>query len=173
MRLRITLPSFMSPKLLKLLPLWIWPTGDSDMSVTDALPCIAGRGRSGRGSLQRVSATPWTRRASFGWLMIDIAIRIAQDLILMKNPDPGLSATELEESRWCFSSVYLVDKLICCGRNPQLIPLDDSRSVLLPRAEKDFRARHRRIRTTTCQMLNDGYIANAGDRNVVPATLWL
>jgi hypothetical protein len=49
-------------------------------------------------------------------MKIGLAVRIAQDLRLMHEPDASMNYIEQEERRRVFWSVYLLDKLISCGR---------------------------------------------------------
>lgn len=51
-------------------------------------------------------------------MKIGLAVRIAQDLRLMYEPDASsnMNDVEREEHRRVFWSVYLLDKLVSCGR---------------------------------------------------------
>lgn len=72
----------------------------------------------------------------------------------MKEPDRGLPAVEQEERRRCFWSVYLLDRLVSCGKDRHPVLLDDSCSVQLPCSEGSFRAGHLES-TATIQQLSD------------------
>ncbi|CAG9982346.1 unnamed protein product [Clonostachys byssicola] len=78
-------------------------------------------------------------RTSSGWLKIGMAVRIAQDLQLMKEPSPLLPEVEQEEQRRVFWSIYLLDKLVSCqqGRPPALY--DEDCQVRLPYSEEAFK----------------------------------
>ncbi|KAF5518243.1 putative transcriptional regulatory protein [Colletotrichum aenigma] len=78
-------------------------------------------------------------RTSSGWLKIGLAIRIAQDLQLMREPSEKLSIIEQEERRRCFWSIYLLDKLVSCGKDRHLAISDEDCSVRLPCDETTFR----------------------------------
>lgn len=73
------------------------------------------------------------------WLKIGLSIRIAQDLRLMVEPDPGLSFREQEERRRTFWSIYVLDKLCSCGRNRPASIIDAHCRVRLPCSEENFR----------------------------------
>ncbi|KAI2703446.1 transcriptional regulator family: Fungal Specific TF [Penicillium roqueforti] len=93
-------------------------------------------------------------RARSGWLKIGLAARISQDLNLMSEPDQWLSYSEQEEHRRAFWSIYLLDKLISCGRSRPLIILDEDCEVQLPCDEHTFRHGERRQTSTIDQLLN-------------------
>ncbi|KAK6214903.1 hypothetical protein QIS74_07922 [Colletotrichum tabaci] len=79
-------------------------------------------------------------RTSSGWLKIGLAVRVAQDLQLMKEPSESLPTVEQEERRRCFWSIYLLDKLVSLGRDRHLAILDESCHVQLPCDEPTFRS---------------------------------
>ncbi|CAG8040287.1 unnamed protein product [Penicillium salamii] len=93
-------------------------------------------------------------RARSGWLKIGLAARISQDLHLMSEPDQWLSYSEQEEHRRAFWSIYLLDKLISCGRSRPLILLDEDCEVQLPCDESTFRHGEWRKTSTIGQLLN-------------------
>ncbi|POS78362.1 hypothetical protein DHEL01_v203243 [Diaporthe helianthi] len=78
-------------------------------------------------------------RISSGWLKIGLAIRIAQDLQLMKEPSEELSSVEREEHRRVFWSIYLLDKLVSCGKSRTPAISDEDCHVQLPCDEDTFR----------------------------------
>lgn len=93
-------------------------------------------------------------RVRSGWLKIGLAARISQDLHLMSEPNQWLSCSEQEEYRRAFWSVYLVDKLISCGRSRPLVILDEDCDVQLPCDEHAFRHGEWRKTNTISQLLN-------------------
>ncbi|KAF7561555.1 hypothetical protein G7046_g2582 [Stylonectria norvegica] len=79
-------------------------------------------------------------RISSGWLKIGLAVRIAQDLQLMREPNSALPAIEQEERRRTFWSVYLLDKLVSCGKaRPPAVSEEDCH-LQLPCDEQTIRA---------------------------------
>ncbi|KAF9774650.1 hypothetical protein IL306_007320 [Fusarium sp. DS 682] len=93
-------------------------------------------------------------RTSSGWLKIGLAVRICQDLQLMNEPSPMLPIVEQEERRRVFWSVYLLDKLVSCGRaRPPAIADEDCR-VQLPCEEEVFRTGTWKQTPTLHQLLN-------------------
>lgn len=56
------------------------------------------------------------------------------------EPDCGLSPTEREERRRVFWSVYLLDKLVSCGRNRPIVFRDEDCRICLPNSEMAFRS---------------------------------
>ncbi|KAJ5349564.1 hypothetical protein N7541_007291 [Penicillium brevicompactum] len=93
-------------------------------------------------------------RARSGWLKIGLAARISQDLHLMAEPDQWLSYSEQEEQRRAFWSIYLLDKLISCGRSRPLVILDEDCELQLPCDENTFRHGEWRKTSTIDQLLN-------------------
>ncbi|KAJ5786988.1 hypothetical protein N7457_001978 [Penicillium paradoxum] len=93
-------------------------------------------------------------RVRSGWLKIGLAARISQDLHLMSEPDQWLPYSEQEEHRRAFWSVYLVDKLISCGRSRPLVILDEDCEVQVPCEEHFFRNGEWRKTNTIGQLLN-------------------
>lgn len=69
-----------------------------------------------------------------------MAIRIAQDLQLMHEPENTLPALEQEERRRTFWSIYLVDKLISCSKGRPPAITDDDCHVQLPCDGETFKA---------------------------------
>ncbi|KAF4992024.1 hypothetical protein FDECE_13831 [Fusarium decemcellulare] len=91
-------------------------------------------------------------RTSSAWLKIGLAIRISQDLQLMEEPNIALPAVEQEERRRVFWSVYLLDKLVSCGRGRPSAAFAEDCHVQLPCDEETFRVGASK-RTTTLQQL--------------------
>ncbi|KAG7407162.1 hypothetical protein Forpe1208_v012688 [Fusarium oxysporum f. sp. rapae] len=55
-------------------------------------------------------------RTSSEWLKIGLAVRICQDLQLINEPSPMLHIIEQKKRRRIFWSIYLLYKLMFCGR---------------------------------------------------------
>jgi hypothetical protein len=72
---------------------------------------------------------------------------------MMSEPETLLSPTEREEFRRTFWSVYLLDKLVSCGRDRPMVLRDDDCSIQLPCSELSFRAGMSE-QTTTLQRLS-------------------
>ncbi|KAJ0110307.1 uncharacterized protein J7T55_000740 [Diaporthe amygdali] len=77
-----------------------------------------------------------TGEVSSGWLKIGIAVRICQELQLIKEPDRSLPLAEQEERRRTFWSIYLIDKLVSCGKDRRPAILDKDCHVSLPSDSK-------------------------------------
>ena len=60
------------------------------------------------------------------WLRIGLAVRLAQDLQLMTETATRLPSSEQEERRRVFWSIYLLDRLVSCGRSRPPAILDAS-----------------------------------------------
>ncbi|KAK5064314.1 hypothetical protein LTR84_000147 [Exophiala bonariae] len=82
-----------------------------------AMPIDLGTGQSRHGS---------------AWIKIGIAVRIAQDIGLMLDAAPHLPYAEQEERRRVFWSVYLLDRLVSCGRGRPPAIVDASCHLQLP-----------------------------------------
>ncbi|KAH6988341.1 fungal-specific transcription factor domain-containing protein [Ilyonectria destructans] len=93
-------------------------------------------------------------RTSSAWLKIGLAIRISQDLQLMEEPNITLPAIEQEERRRVFWSVYLLDKLVSCGRGRPSAVFAEDCHVQLPCDEETFRAGASKKTTTLQQLLS-------------------
>ena len=74
------------------------------------------------------------------WIKIGLSVRFAQSLRLNAEPDPLLPIWQREEHRRVFWSVYLLDKLVSCGRNHPPTILDTDCTLRLPSTEENFRA---------------------------------
>jgi len=66
------------------------------------------------------------------WVKIGLAVRLAQDLHLMEEPDATLPVSEKEEHRRTFWSIYLLERLVSCGRRRPPAILDGSFLLQLP-----------------------------------------
>ncbi|KIW83610.1 hypothetical protein Z517_02856 [Fonsecaea pedrosoi CBS 271.37] len=77
------------------------------------------------------------RRAA--WVKTGLAVRISQDLHLMREPDPALPIVDQEERRRLFWSVYLLDRFVACSRQRPSVILDADCQVQLPCDETHFR----------------------------------
>ncbi|KAF5544235.1 3-hydroxymethyl-3-methylglutaryl-coenzyme a lyase [Fusarium napiforme] len=93
-------------------------------------------------------------RTSSGWLKIGLAVRICQDLQLMNEPNPMLPIVEQEERRRVFWSVYLLDKLVSCGRARPPAIADEDCHVQLPCEEEVFRTGTWKQTPTLHRLLN-------------------
>ncbi|KAH9882750.1 hypothetical protein J1614_000116 [Plenodomus biglobosus] len=71
-------------------------------------------------------------RSGVAWVKMGLAIRLAQTLQLSKEPKSWLLPHEAEERRHTFWSVYLLDKLMACGRDRPPVILDADCTVRLP-----------------------------------------
>lgn len=71
-------------------------------------------------------------RHGSAWVKVGISVRIAQDCRLMLDPPAHLSITEQEERRRVFWSVYLLDRLVSCGRGRPPAIVDASCHLQLP-----------------------------------------
>lgn len=78
-------------------------------------------------------------RTSSAWLKIGLAVRIAQDLQLMKEPKATLPAIEQEERRRAFWSIFLLDRLVSCGQGRPPAISDEDCLVQLPCDQRTFR----------------------------------
>ncbi|KAH7129760.1 fungal-specific transcription factor domain-containing protein [Dactylonectria estremocensis] len=81
-------------------------------------------------------------RHGSAWVKIGLSVRIAQDLKLMVEDDASLPWPEREERRRVFWSVYLLDRLVSCGRCRPPAVLDASCQLLLPCDEPTYRSGH-------------------------------
>lgn len=78
-------------------------------------------------------------RSQLAWVKIGLSIRFAQTLRLDKEPGEDSSPMEQEEHRRTFWSVYLLDRLVSCGRNRPPTLLDNDCTIQLPCAEDQLR----------------------------------
>ncbi|VUC35542.1 unnamed protein product, partial [Clonostachys rosea] len=78
-------------------------------------------------------------RHGSAWVKVGLAVRIAQDCGLMLDNAAHLSYVEQEERRRVFWSVYLLDRLVSCGRGRPPAIVDASCHVQLPCDESTWR----------------------------------
>ncbi|KAK1253445.1 hypothetical protein MKX07_001522 [Trichoderma sp. CBMAI-0711] len=93
-------------------------------------------------------------RTSSGWLKIGLAVRIAQDLQLMREPSSTLSPIEQEEHRRAFWSIYLLDKLVSVGQSRPPAISEEDIHVQLPTDEDTFRRGLWKKTPTLHQLIN-------------------
>ncbi|KAL3479636.1 fungal-specific transcription factor domain-containing protein [Aspergillus californicus] len=93
-------------------------------------------------------------RINSGWLKLGLGARISQAMGLMREPDPWLPFAEQEERRRVFWSVYLLDKLISCGRSRPIVILDQDCQLRLPCIEDSFRKGEAKPTHTLHQLLD-------------------
>lgn len=74
------------------------------------------------------------------WVKIGIGAKFAQDLCLMFEPALSLPFSEQEERRRTFWSIYMLDRLMTCGRARPPVFSDAAITVQLPASETAFRA---------------------------------
>nr|RBQ87630.1 hypothetical protein FVER53263_20186 [Fusarium verticillioides] len=78
-------------------------------------------------------------RHGSAWVKVGLAVRIAQDCGLMLENAAHLSYAEQEERRRVFWSVYLLDRLVSCGRGRPPAIVDASCHLQLPCDESTWR----------------------------------
>ena len=78
-------------------------------------------------------------RHGAAWVKIGMAVRIAQDLGLMLEPPSHLPYVDQEERRRVFWSVYLLDRLVSCGRGRPPAIVDACCQLQLPCEEQIWR----------------------------------
>lgn len=84
--------------------------------------------------------TAGNSRHGSAWVKIGMAVRIAQDLrFMMEENSTRLSYADQEEQRRVFWSVYLLDRLVSCGRGRPPAILDASCQLQLPCDESSWR----------------------------------
>ncbi|KAJ5110309.1 hypothetical protein N7532_002954 [Penicillium argentinense] len=76
--------------------------------------------------------TAGPERHNSAWVKIGLAVRLAQDLHIMEEPDATLPASEKEEHRRTFWSIYLLESLVLCGRYRPPAILDGTFLLKLP-----------------------------------------
>jgi hypothetical protein len=79
-------------------------------------------------------------RHGSAWVKIGLSVRIAQDLRLMMDVNDTLSFADQEECRRTFWSVYLLDRLVSCGRARPPAILDACCQLQLPCKDAIWRA---------------------------------
>ncbi|KAL4913028.1 fungal-specific transcription factor domain-containing protein [Aspergillus aurantiobrunneus] len=78
-------------------------------------------------------------RQGAAWVKIGLAVRIAQELRLMIDDRVDLSPVDQEERRRVFWSLYLVDRIVSCGRGRPPAILEASCQLQLPCDERSWR----------------------------------
>ena len=78
-------------------------------------------------------------RHTSAWLRIGLSVRLAQNLKLMMESATHLPVSEQEERRRVFWSIYLLDRLVSCGRARPPAILDASCQLQLPCDEVTWR----------------------------------
>ncbi|RGP81367.1 zn 2cys6 transcription factor [Fusarium longipes] len=78
-------------------------------------------------------------RHGSAWVKVGLAVRMAQDCGLMLENATHISHAEQEERRRVFWSVYLLDRLVSCGRGRPPAIVDASCHVQLPCDESTWR----------------------------------
>lgn len=106
------------------------------------------------------------------WLKIGMAIRVAQDLGFMMEPDSTLSYADQEERRRVFWSIYILDKLCSCSRARPSAISDAHCRVQLPCDEVTFRNGAWKKMPTLDQLLSpqDAVIEHPGNLTLVVLT---
>ncbi|KAL2846380.1 fungal-specific transcription factor domain-containing protein [Aspergillus pseudoustus] len=84
--------------------------------------------------------TAGNRRHNSAWVKIGIAVRLAQDSRLTEEAEVPLSLSEKEERRRVFWSLYLLERLLSCGRCRPPAILDLTCSLQLPSDEDNYYA---------------------------------
>lgn len=79
-------------------------------------------------------------RHCFAWIKIGLAVRFAQDMKFMLESAHDLPFAVQEERRRVFWSVYLLDRLVSCGRARPPAILDASCQLQLPSDEDTWRS---------------------------------
>ncbi|KAH8680352.1 fungal-specific transcription factor domain-containing protein [Ilyonectria robusta] len=93
-------------------------------------------------------------RTSSGWLRLGLAIRLSQDADLQSEPPIFLPATEREERRRSFWSIYLVDRLMSCARSRPATISDHDCTLQLPCDEDAFQTAEWKQMPTLQEMLD-------------------
>ncbi|OQV03574.1 Fungal specific transcription factor domain-containing protein [Cladophialophora immunda] len=91
-------------------------------------------------------------RHALAWVKIGLSVRIAQSMRLMMENRTNMSYADQEERRRVFWSLYLLDKLVTCGRAQPPAILDASCQLQLPCSEVVWRAGSRQ-KTMSLQQL--------------------
>ncbi|KAJ3560206.1 hypothetical protein NPX13_g9383 [Xylaria arbuscula] len=93
-------------------------------------------------------------RHGSAWIKIGISVRIAQDLRLMMDSSTDFSYVDQEERRRVFWSLYLLDRIVSCGRARPPAILEASCQLQLPCGEKEWREGRQQV-TDTLDQLSD------------------
>ncbi|KAH0844014.1 hypothetical protein FOPE_08656 [Fonsecaea pedrosoi] len=98
-------------------------------------------------------------RHGAAWVKIGMAVRIAQDLRFMIEPGNHIPFDEAEERRRTFWSLYLLDRLVSCGRGRPPAILNASCQLQLPVDEATWRDRQWK-ETSKLEQLSNGAHSN-------------
>ena len=102
-------------------------------------------------------------RHGSAWVKIGLSVRIAQDLRLMMNGRPDLPIVDQEERRRVFWSLYLLDRIVSCGRARPPAILEASCQLQLPCDESAWRQGQLQTTDTLDQLSNKTLLnANLG-----------
>ncbi|CAK1359061.1 unnamed protein product [Cercospora beticola] len=82
--------------------------------------------------------TSGQKRHRLAWVKLGVAVRVAQELRLMNEATTPISYIEQEERRRTFWSLYLLDRLITCGRDRPAAMPDRSCTLHLPSSEHSW-----------------------------------
>ena len=105
-------------------------------------------------------------------MKIGLAIRFAQELRMMSEPVAILSPIETEENRRTFWSVFMLDRLVSCGRDRPIVFRTNDCSVHLPGTELSFRAGTSE-RTTTLQQMSETIDESPEPVDYFSLTIWM
>src|ERR1700709_621108 len=78
-------------------------------------------------------------RHGSAWIKIGLSVRMAQDLRLMMDVNMNIQPAEQEERRRVFWSLYVLDRIVSCGRARPPAILEASCQLQLPCDEKVWR----------------------------------
>jgi hypothetical protein len=94
-------------------------------------------------------------RHGSAWVKIGISVRLAQDLRLMMDDDTSdLPPADQEERRRVFWSLYLLDRIVSCGRARPPAILEASCQLQLPCGEKEWKEGESIEKTDTLYQLS-------------------
>ncbi|GAD93729.1 hypothetical protein NECHADRAFT_44766 [Paecilomyces variotii No. 5] len=79
-------------------------------------------------------------RHGSAWVKVGLSVRIAQDLRLMMDANTNISLADQEERRRVFWSLYLLDRIVSCGRARPPAILEASCQLQLPCDEDAWKA---------------------------------
>lgn len=94
-------------------------------------------------------------KCTAAWIKLGLAIRIAQRYHFNDEPDSRLEPWEREVYRRTFWSIYLLDRLISCGRERPPAIRDRDCRLRLPCSERAFRQCSQTQSPTLSQLIGD------------------
>ncbi|OAL32891.1 hypothetical protein AYO20_07682 [Fonsecaea nubica] len=103
-------------------------------------------------------------RHGAAWVKIGMAVRIAQDLRFMIEPGNHIPFDEAEERRRTFWSLYLLDRLVSCGRGRPPAILNASCQLQLPVDEATWRDKKWK-ETSKLEQLSNGAHSNSAQHS--------